>query len=160
MQEIVSIIDYNPAVFFQELESNVKRGFYANDTVHGHPQFGVLNTIVLQEAEQPTQIQDLSGTDEVVLQEYDNTTLVLKVQDAILQGFTVDLDNVRVNEYLAPHSIRLTRAVAPTFALGPVKAEPVPSPSPVAENASQSTTEAPKPVNKGGRPAKQKSKEL
>lgn len=160
MAEIMPLLDQNPAVFFQQLEFYISQGFYANDSVAGYPQFGVLNTIVLTEAEQPAELNhDFSG-DEVLVQEYDNTNLVLLVQDAILKGYTVDLNHILLNQFCAPHEIRLTRKVAPTFALGSVDAQPVPSPSPVAQNASQETTEAPKPVNKGGRPAKSKSKEV
>lgn len=160
MAEIMPLLDNNPAVFFSQLESYINRGYYATDTVVGYPQFGVLNTITLTEGDQPAELDhDFSG-DEVLVQEYDNTKLVLLVQDAILKGYTVDLSHILLNQFCAPHEIRLTRKVAPTFALGPVDADPVPTPTPVAQNSSQETTEAPKPVNKGGRPAKQKSKEI
>lgn len=142
------IQDYNPTLFLLALEEAILDGYYADNSVDGYPFLAAPNAITVKQTDKPEQRNDLSSSRSVVIQGYDNTTFILDVQDAILQGFYVDGLTV---DFGAPHTVTLHKAVQGTLDVTPVRQDTQEAP-----DASQSATEAPK----GKQTRKAKSKEI
>lgn len=155
MSDTLYIMDYNPVLFLQAFEEAVLDGFYANDSVIGYPQLAAPNEITVFRTDKPEVRNALeSHVHTVVIEGYDNVSFILDVQDAILQGFYIDVQTVALGVTYAPHTVVLYKAVQGTLAVTPVA-----SPSPQAEDAPQSVTEAPT-APQGKQPRKSKSKEV
>lgn len=133
------IMDYNPVLFLQAFEEAVQDGFYADDSVPSYPQLAAPNEITVRQMDTPKQRHDLTGMKTVVIQAYENVPFILNVQDAILQGFYIDVQTVELGITYAPHTVTLYKA-----AQGVLNVTPVASPTPQVEDAPQSPTEAPK----------------
>ena len=149
------IMDYNPVLFLQAFEEAVQDGFYADDSVPGYPQLSAPNEITVQQIDKPelrNKLEDDIHT--VVIESYDNVLFMLDVQDAILQGFYIDVQTVSLGVTYMPHTVVLRKA-----AQGVLNVAPVASPTPKVEDAPQSTTEAPT-TTPAKQPRKNKSKEV
>lgn len=159
-----TIVQQNAAQFLVDIQDAVQEGFYANDTVAGYPFLGILNEIVVTAGDKPEIRNKFPESIHTVhIQGYDNTTFVLDVQDAILQGFRIDAQTVNLNGLGDGHNVILRRAKeaekapapqAPVMAPKALVAEPGIVASPEAQNVPEDATGGEKPRNKGGRPRK------
>lgn len=154
MSNTLYIADYNPAQFLQLVEEAIHTGYYADNSVEGFPYLEAPNAITLKQIDQPDQRHDLSTFNTVVIQSHDALSFILDVQDALLQGFYLDVHSVQIGEPFTPYTVTLQKAVQATLAVTPVA-----SPTPKEEDAPQSTTEAPT-ATQAKQPRKNKSKEV
>lgn len=133
------VADYNPILFMQAFEEAVNNGLYADTSIESYPQLTAgLNEINLKDIERPQVRNDLDEANTVVIQGYEPIHFILDVQDAILQGFYIDVQSVAIGVNYAPHTVTLHRAPQ-----GAKFSFPVGQGSQEAPNASQSATEAP-----------------
>lgn len=145
MPNTVNVTSINPASFFENLQKEILDGYYADESVSGSPKFDTIFDVQLTETLAPEQRNDLSRVNKVVIEGFNDTTFLLDVQDAILQGFRIITDSLDIAGHYTPHRVSLER----------VEDTPVGQPTVSSENSSEEATEVPKPVNKGGRPRKQ-----
>lgn len=147
------IMDYNPVLFLQAFEEAVLDGFYADTSVPSYPQLAAPNEITVQRIDKPELRNVLeSHIHTLVIESYDNVLFMLDVQDAILQGFYIDVQTVSIGVTYAPHTVTLRKAVQ-----GVLNVTPVASDTPKTEDAPQSATGAPTATTKQ---RKTKSKEV
>jgi hypothetical protein len=144
-------MDYNPVLFLQAFEEAVQDGFYADDSIESYPQLGAPHEITVKQQDKPKQRNDLADFGTVVIQGYESVAFILDVQDAILQGFYIDVQSIATGVTYAPHTVTVCKAVQ-----GVLNVTPVASDTPKAENAPQSATEAPTAT----KTRKSKSKEV
>lgn len=178
--EQVYVTDHSPVTFFAALADKINDGYYADDSTEGFPYFDMINEVKLTRNDKPSQRNDLSKSNTVVITAWHNSTFVLDVQDAILQGFEVVPESIQLGAPHQPHELVMVRkgkqvelpkaeetVEAPQAPVSAPEAEAVPAPTPVAESVPEEIVEAPakEPVavkppvkHKGGRPPK--SKEL
>ncbi len=109
MVDTVYVTDHNPALFFAALADQIKAGFYADDSVAGHPHFDILNEVKLTRTDKPSQRHDHTKANEVHISAWHNTNLVLDYQDAVLQGFEVVPESIKLGDPYAPHYLVMKR---------------------------------------------------
>lgn len=101
----MKIVETNPAVFMIELERAIKSGFYVQNTIPGAPSLTTLLEVTLF-PEAPS-LEELVA-DEVTIQGYESMNFLLDVQNAILNGMTIDVDSVNL---YGLKSVKLVRKV-------------------------------------------------
>lgn len=138
MSNTIYITDRNPTAFFEALAEKINEGFYADDSVEGAPHFDMINEVKLTRTDKPSQRNDLKEMHTVNISAFSNTTFVLDIQDAILQGFEIVPESIFISEPHAPHSIALVR------------------PAVVEDKKEETKPESTQAPRRGGRPAKSK----
>lgn len=112
MADTVYVTDPSPAVFFAALADQIKAGFYADDSVAGFPHFDILNEVKLTRTDKPSQRHDHTNFNEIHITAWHNTNFVLDYQDAVLQGFEVDPESIKLGDPFQPHYLVMRRAGA------------------------------------------------
>jgi hypothetical protein len=136
MNDTVLVTSANPVTFLLEVAKEVKQGYYAYETRECMPHIDIVNEVLLIRGEKPAQRNDFSKVQQVYVQAHNEIAFLQELQDAVLQGFEVDVNAVDISGFSPLFSALLVR---PTEA---AKAE--------------DTDKAPAPKRTGGRPAKPK----
>lgn len=93
MTDYVEVVEANPVLFVKTVVEKIQEGYYVHNTIPGYPTlmgYAHGNIIRLFKGEKPAVTKPLTDERIVVLQ-YDPMFFMLDVQNAALQGYTVDL---------------------------------------------------------------------
>lgn len=112
MTETRYVTYHNPAAFFKAVAEEIQQGFYADESVEGYPHFDILNEVKLTKTDTPSIRHDLSGFKEVHITSWHNSLFMLDYQDAVLQGFEVVPDSIKLGDPHTPHSLVMKPAVS------------------------------------------------
>lgn len=128
------ITEVNALHFLQAIEEAILDGHYANDSIEGYPQLGFPLQVRMFEGEAPELRFNLAeGIEQAFVQEYDPIVFILNFQSAVQQGFSVQ-DNGTNIDPVGLKQASMRRSVQK----GAVVLD-------IAQKATESVTEAPKP---------------
>jgi hypothetical protein len=138
----------NALHFLQAIEDAILNGFYANTSIEGYPQLGFPLQVRMFEGETPDLRFNLNDDiEQAFVQEYDPIVFLLNFQSAVQQGFSVqdtgtNIDPVGLKQASMQRSVQKGAVVLD-----------------IAQKATESVTEAPKPKAQTNR-KQTKSKEV
>lgn len=111
MSKTLHVTDRNPQLFLSALVDQIKAGYYVTDTIEGIPTFDLLYEVQLTRTDKPSQREDLTNVDLYPIAEYSEIVFLLAIQDAVLQGFEIDLDSLVTDLPYGAYMVTLRRPV-------------------------------------------------